>query len=497
MLRWTISWTIIALILSLFPLQDAHTASPSTSSKRTLKRDLKRILSRFSACSSLSLVVKSKRGMLFDFNGDRTLIPASSLKIVTAIAALSALGKERRFPSKLYGHRISAEGVLNGPLFILGGGDPSLGVSSIKGNLGAKELLGSWCNALKARGVKEIRGDIVGLTGLFVDQSIPRYAIWEDLGNYYGGISSALSFRNNQYEVILSSPNEPGAAVRLLYTKPEYTGIDTWINELSSGAPGSGDNAYIFGTPMSSKRRLIGTIPPGRRAFTIKGSLPFPGYTCAREFKEVLLKRGIPVRGRARRAVSTEPKGFSGSTLLHMHQSPPLAILLRHMLKKSDNLFAEQILKLLGHHILGEGSREAGIRAMKLELKKLKLPLKGMHIKDGSGLSRYNGVSTKFLLRCLAAAREEDFFQALYESLPVSGVDGSLSRRYADSVLKTRIRAKTGYMERVFALAGYLQTEQGKQLTFAFIVNNADAPFAIVQRRFSNIARVLVSTKLD
>ena len=458
----------------------------------TTRRKIKAILGQFSAHCSVSLVVLSVRDgkPLFSHKGQKTMVPASTLKVITAIGALDGLGPKSRLETKLLATGPIREGRLRGDLVIVGGGDPSLAMADVGNSLPAKNLLWRWLSAVRKAGIKEIKGDVVGEATLFDDQPISRYAIWEDIGNYYGGVTSSLSFNGNLYHLYLSSLPKAGTVVKVMGTMPVHTAITTFDNRLRAGPKGSGDNAYIFGSPMSHVRYLVGTIPPSRQSFKIKGSLPNPAFTCAASLHEKLKKSGIKIHGRP--CSTNVSKRGRRNTQLDSYRSPSIAAIVKHMNKTSDNVFAEQLLKLLGHKYKGKGSRSRGLHVLQERLDVLGLKRAGVHLKDGSGLSRYNGITANFLTNSLIAAARRPYYKDLLASLPISGVDGSLKRRYGSPELKGRIMAKTGYMERVFALTGFIKPKSSGMLAFTFVVNDETAPFHVTQQRFKEIAFLLV-----
>ena len=418
------------------------------------------------------------------------MVPASTLKVITAIGALDGLAPKSSLETKLLATGPIRKGRLLGNLVIVGGGDPSLAMADVGSSLPLKNLLWRWLSAVRKAGIKEIMGDVVGEATLFDDQPISRYAIWEDIGNYYGGVTSSLSFNGNLFHLYLSSLPKPGTVVKVLGTVPVHTAITTFDNRLRAGPLGSGDNAYIFGSPMSHVRYLVGTIPPGKESFKIKGSLPNPAFTCAATLHQKLKKSGLKVLGRP--CSTNVSKRGRKNCQLDSYRSPTIAALVKHMNKTSNNVFAEQLLKLLGHKYKGKGSRTRGLHVLAERLDELGLKRVGIHLKDGSGLSRYNGITANFLTKSLIAAAKKPYYKDLLASMPISGVDGSLKNRYNSPKLKGRVMAKTGYMERVFALTGFIKPKSSGMLAFTFIVNDETAPFRLTQQRFRDIALLLV-----
>jgi len=437
------------------------------------------------AIASIDIRELESGKQICSFNNSITLVPASVQKCITTICALKTLGPEKCFTTKIYSSAKVSKGIVKGNLIIRGAGDPSLGCNYFSKEHSIDNIISKWVSDTKKANIKEIYGNIIGDGTLFNDQSLSKYAIWEDVGNYYGAITSGLTFTGNMYYLELSSSKIPGGHVRILGTTPPLTSITSWDNRLKAGAKGSGDNAYIFGTPWSPIRLLTGTIPPGRKSFKIKGSLPNPAYTCAAILRNELLKQGIKVRGNAigkKRGLSTKC-----TVLLSSHTSPPLKKLVHRANKKSDNVFAEQLFLLTAKKELNSTKWKDGVKSIESILKNEQISFNGVHLKDGSGLSRYNGLTTKFLGDCLVFAAKQRWGKHFINSLPISGTDGSLKNHFNTKLLKGRINAKTGTMERVQSLAGYIKCKSGKIKTISFIVNNHNLSYTAIMKVIQKI----------
>jgi D-alanyl-D-alanine carboxypeptidase/D-alanyl-D-alanine-endopeptidase (penicillin-binding protein 4) len=168
------------------------------------------------------------------------------------------------------------------------------------------------------------------------------------------------------------------------------------------------------------------------------------------------------------------------------HKSPPLRQLLPAMMKLSQNQYAEMLLRSIGAmaamETKGLPTPAIGAEGAKLGASKARQILQQWNvgddsivIADGSGLSRYNYVTSEALVRILQAMRNDPQHAPFVESLPVAGRDGTLARRLAGTPAEGRVRAKTGTVDNVRAIAGYVDTADGETLVFSMIANNFTA----------------------
>ncbi|RMG74178.1 MAG: D-alanyl-D-alanine carboxypeptidase/D-alanyl-D-alanine-endopeptidase, partial [Bacteroidetes bacterium] len=284
---------------------------------------------------------------VFSFDPHRTLATASTMKIVSTSTALAVLGSAYRFPTVLGYTGSLNDGILQGDLYIRGSGDPSLGSDRFDPAYGPDQLLESWSARIQAAGIREIRGRIVGDDGYFSSQITPGEWPWEDMGNYYGAGASSLNYRENLYRLDLEPGPRAGAGTQVLRTDPALPEI-TFVNELVTGAPGSGDQAYIYGAPYTGLRYLRGSIPAGPRVFSIKGSIPDPAYLLALELQEELTACGVKITANATTSRRLRQAGAPVSDRLqtvHTHLSPPLSELVRETNMESLNLYAEALAR--------------------------------------------------------------------------------------------------------------------------------------------------------
>jgi serine-type D-Ala-D-Ala carboxypeptidase/endopeptidase (penicillin-binding protein 4) len=381
--------------------------------------------------------------VLFDKNSNLSLIPASCMKIVTTVAALNLLGINNRFETNLeYDGFINKYGILEGNLYFRGGGDPCLGSDRINGNLSWKKQIETWADAIQKLGIKKIVGRIIADVSIWKKElAVPSWS-WEDLGNYYGANASALSFHENFYLLFFKPGEKEGEKTDILYTEPPMENI-IFKNEVTTGSKESGDNAFIFGSELSLKKVINGTIPLGVNEFVIKGSIPDPANCCIDLFIKELQRRGI--------IIELQDRSSSKKNVFYTTYSPTIKEIIYWTNQKSINLYAEHLLKKMGEVVYKDGSTSAGIKAVKGFWKSQGIDLDGFNMVDGSGLSRKNLITTKQLVKMLLNAKKSKYFPIFLDSLPQR--NGS-------------VKAKSGSMSLIKGYVGYKDN-----IAFAILVN--------------------------
>ncbi len=408
--------------------------------------------------------------ILVSINPEKSLAPASNLKLFTSAAALALLGPEHRFETKLGISGRVENGTLHGNVVIVGGGDPTLGSTRVPGTPDLNGVLQRWLRAVSEAGIRRIAGNLLADISLFDAMEVPDGWLWMDIGNYYGAGASALCINENQYRLVFRPGAAPGQPTTVLATEPPVPGIH-FLNFMLTGPAGSGDNGYIYGGPGNYRRLLHGTIPAGVAQFAIKGSLPAPARFALQALRDSLAASGITVQGKL--SVSYQPVNID-RVLLSL-SSPPLRDIVYWLNKKSINLYAEVLLKQLGKARFGEGSYEKGIEAIKDYLQSFRISLRGLYLFDGSGLSPLNAITTLQMAQLLRGVAQEPYFEDFYRSLPIAGVkDDSehLSRLCRGTKASGNLRAKTGLIERVRAHSGYVRTASGRLVCFSMIAND-------------------------
>lgn len=429
---------------------------------------------------------------LIDLNPDETLLPASTMKTVTSAAALGILGENYRFSTYLEHDGEIVDGVLKGNLFIRGGGDPTLGSERFNEKTNVESLLKNAVGMVKAKGITKIEGNIIGDASLFEDAMVPVNWVWNDIGNYYGAGASGLTFHENMYYLYFEPNDTVGNIAKLLRTEPEVKDID-FVNEMKTGKKGSGDQGYIYGAPYTSLRYLRGSIPQGKSEFYIKGSLPDPALYAAQCLEKAISEANISVTGQpaTMRSLHLDGAAPDGKRIvLSTYKSPILKDIVYWLNKKSVNLYAEHLLKAIGQKKLDDGSTEGGAKAVAAWWKAKGVDVNGLHMSDGSGLSRYNGITGRQLCSMLQKNTSQPWFDSFYESLPIAGVasdPGTLRRMCKNTAAAGNVRAKSGYISRVRSYAGYVDTKSGKRLCFAMVANNFTCKASQMRNMFDKL----------
>ncbi|MBK8343543.1 MAG: D-alanyl-D-alanine carboxypeptidase/D-alanyl-D-alanine-endopeptidase [Bacteroidetes bacterium] len=401
---------------------------------------------------------------------EKSLMPASSQKVITTIAGINLLGADYRYKTYLeYDGVIGKDSVLTGNLYLRGTGDPTLGSARLDSALRFDSLMTIWAGIIKSKGINKITGKIISDASYFEDYATPGSWNWDDIGQYYGAGPYGLNVFENTYTVYFSST---ASKCRIDSIYPVIDGMTVW-NDVTVG--GGGDEAYIYGAPDNYYRYVTGTIPANRKAFTVDGSMPDPPLFLALELKKALLKNNIKVEqpvttvyamGRENIAVNKERK------ILYTHYSPALSDIIYHTNQKSINLYAEAILKTIGRTQLNDGSRESGTKAVNTFYANKGINLDGMNVEDGSGLSRMNVFTTNQMCSILMMEMKQATFADFKTSLPIAGKTGTLKTIGDGTAAAGKVFAKSGSMYKVRSYSGYVQTKSGELLSFCIVVNN-------------------------
>ncbi len=417
-------------------------------------------------------------------NARKSLTPASSLKLLTTAGALLTLGPDHTFRTILRYRGTIRDKVLHGDLIIKGMGDPALLSRYFPDHY--KALWQKWAAQVQKAGIDSVTGDIIGDGSYFASTPLtPRHWIWEDIGNYYGAAPNGLCVLDNAFEVTLSSPGTPGKPTTLLHTTPSVPGLTLENHVKASRDPR--DQAYVFGAPGTDHYYINGTIPAGREAFTIRGAIPNPPLLAAHEFRKVLMKNGISVKGQA---LSPLPEGNAPSekekTIATQH-SPSVSEIVHMTNWKSMNLFAEHLLLHAARKNGTVSSSEEAAQAMKRAWKERGMKTNGLFLSDGSGLSRADGITPAQMMHVLRTMDTSQHREIFLSSLPVAGKNGSLSYMMQGTLAEGVLRAKSGYMERVRSYAGYTENVQGERVAFVLMANNYSCSATEMRKKWETV----------
>jgi len=410
------------------------------------------------------VVADAKTGEhLFELNPGQLMIPASTLKLVTTATAIEILGVAYRFETKIgITGKVDENGVLNGNLVIVSGGDPTLGSVWFNSDEGRNRFLDEWVAQIKLSGIQEINGNLVLDGSRYQTEEVPPTWVWGDIANYYGANASAFTVYDNLFTIIFRS-GKAGEKTEIIQMKPDLQQLE--IDNRVHASEINSDQAYVFGSPMDNKRIIRGTIPKEKEAFSIKASIPNPGLLLSNEIMNRLKTAGIIVQG------SVVFDTISHVKTIGVFNSPTLAEIVKTVNHESVNLFAEHLLLQLSAEKTGFGSREKSIEIVQQFWQEKGLNAGSLFIEDGSGLSHFNAISPAFLTSVLVDMKNGKNGASFVETLPNAG-EGTLSSFSTLKFPGNTLSAKSGSMTRVRSYAGFLKTSSGREVAFAIMFNH-------------------------
>lgn len=425
-----------------------------------LAKKIDRIIneSEFSNARWGIFVVSLKDGRVLAARDARRLFnPASIQKILTAVVALDRLGADFRWQTSVFANQEIKNGVLEGDLYLYGRGAPDFD----------DRALGELVRQLRQRGLREIRGDVVGDESYFKGDNLGDGWTWNAAQWYYGAASSALSLNQNQARVTLRN-GKPRSETKFVELSGEVSPIED-IEAVGVKRELGTNKVYVWGQGESLNVRI---------------AVSQPALLSAKIFREMLEKNGISVTGTARSADWKSPRrldtGRAGE--LAAVQSRPLSEIIRRMNRDSVNLYAELILRTLGKRFGSEapdenpkmqklrGDDAAGAAVVKKWLTENDVATEEIRVHDGSGLSRLDFVTPEAVGRALIYAAQSEFADTFKASLPVAGRSGTLKGRLGG--VAGKVLAKTGSITYVNTLAGYAEASADETLAFVIICNN-------------------------
>lgn len=428
-------------------------------------------------------------------NPNLSLPPASTTKLFSTATALEVLGSNYKPQTRLYAEgKIENDSILNGNLWVRGGGDPTLGSTYFLKNGSDKTFLKEWVDTLKKMGVKSINGDIIGDASEFGYNGIPDGWNWSDMGNYYGAGPSGLNIYDNILKFYFRTNSILGSKAQLLYMYPQVQ--DLKFHNYIEGSSVNGDNSYIYGAPYSLDRFGTGALPINSNNFLVKGSIPDPEFQFANEVYNYFKLNGISINGtfNSVRKMQTSPielRYGNNYKLLYTHQGESIFNIAKYTNMQSINLFAEALLCLSAYKVNENGTYTNALTQMEKYWKN-KIDFTGLYIKDGSGLSRSNAISAKHFCSLLKEMYKSPNYKDFYNTLPIAGISGTLSSVCKNQPGQGKIHAKSGTINRIKSYAGYIETKSGKTVAFAFIVNNYNCSANTVVNLMENVFNAIV-----
>ena len=425
--------------------------------------------------------------VLAEYNAGTRMVPASNMKLVTTGAALHALGADHRIETRLGYTGTIEDGTLHGDLYIIGGGDPTLGVKDSIA-LAPEAIFWKWKTLLKEAGIQRIDGRIIGDGRAFEGNLENSSWTYDDTGTYYGTGGNALSFYANAIDFRVAAATE-GEPVQVRQVYPETPWMH-FTNYGFTGPAGTGNSLYLFTTDLAPYSELRGSFATDRKPKVEHFANKFGALTCAYYFWKNLRDTGWPVSGGYAdidrngyiRGKDFVPGDRAGTPeVIGSFFSPSLKAIVRETNCRSDNFYAETLLRLMGETATSIAVYDSCYVAEKEVIEDLGLEMDGLRIEDGSGLSRRNSVTPAFLVSFLEAMQKSPAFPAYLASLPQAG-EGTLRGILTKHPAAARIRMKSGSMDGVLCYSGYILSEDGTpSVTFSILTNNTTAKVADVR----------------
>jgi D-alanyl-D-alanine carboxypeptidase/D-alanyl-D-alanine-endopeptidase (penicillin-binding protein 4) len=427
-----------------------------------------------------ALVVARKDGrVLYERLADRALIPASNLKILTAIAALNAFGPTHRFVTEVYADAPpDAEGGVD-VLAIRGGGDPAL----------TSEQYWRLAADLRLRGLRRVR------KGLLLDASAFDGERWhpswgETSARAYHGPVAALSANYSAFSATVEPGSKPGDPVRVLLDPPvAYLRL---ANRATTGNRKAATSLVVDRRLAGQVEEVVvsGVVRAAGESKSYHRSVLNPVRYAGSVLRAQLEANGVAVEGEGRLGVAPD----SMLSLLEF-EGKSLADVVQLFLKYSNNAMGEMLVKALGARDAGVGSWSTGVAAVREELERLGIDVAGLSIVDGSGLSYQNRVTPRTLVSALRVAKLSfGFGPEFVAALPIAAADGTLEKRAGGAA--DRVRAKTGLLTRITSLSGYAVSADGQPLVFSVLVNGFSSSDEAAMEALDRFASELTKSRI-
>ncbi len=429
-------------------------------------------------------VVRIKDGkVLYTRNAEQLFLPASNMKLFTTAAALEKLGPGFRFRTTVESDGTPDAAGRVGDLFLVGRGDPTLGHRVIPGQPQptnpepVEAIFQELAGQVAARGVREVGGNLVADDSHFLYEPYSHGWEEEDLVFGYAAPVTALAFNDNALLIRFAPGAKAGEPARVtLEPFPDYYQLN---NRLETAPAGTHPQIFVERAPGSNQLDVWGEIAVDAEAQEDSVSLANPPLLAGELFRRALEARGIVVRGRVEvrhqtriEAATVSDTPVPARVVLAEHLSEPLAHDIEIINKYSHNLHTEMLLRTLGREVKNYGSLTVGLQALEEFAAATGIEPNEAVFTDGSGLSRHTLVAPHALIKLLRYMAASPRFEAFLASLPVAGKDGTLAERLQGTRARGRIRAKTGTMENVNALSGYMELPAGERLAFSIIGNS-------------------------
>lgn len=449
---------------------------------RELRTDLDNLLSApewRSALLGVCVASTDNAEHLYRHNDEMFFTPASTNKLFTTAVALATLGPEYRFRTTLYlDGRIQENGEFAGNIIVRGSGDPTWSTTFGRDPL---VLFDQWVGVLDSLGIRSVKGNIIGDDDVFDDVDYATGWAWDDLVWSYGAQVNGLGVADNSVRALIIPPLKPGGESQIrLVPETDYVRVmnglrvvdSTGVTEVKALRDGPTNIVDIVGTIVAR---------PRRDTINLHLAVENPTLYFASLFRDALVRHGIRFRGALIDVDDwNDPLPYDSSMRVAETVSPPLSDIVAVINHVSHNLGADILCKTIGREVSGDGSFEKGADVIRTFVQRNGIGGQDLAIVDGSGLSRLDLCTPQHLVNLLNVASHTPWAAAYKASLAAPGEPGTLQRRMVGTRAERSVRAKTGGMNNVSTLAGYVTTRDGETLSFAMMADNTVLPTAMV-----------------
>jgi D-alanyl-D-alanine carboxypeptidase/D-alanyl-D-alanine-endopeptidase (penicillin-binding protein 4) len=415
--------------------------------------------------------------IIFQQNAEKYFMPASNMKNFTVSTALEKLTPDFRFVTSVFASTApDGNGTVKG-IRVFGRGDISI---SDTFNDGDKfRGLDKLADAIVAAGVKRIEGDIIGDETYFTGSPVSGSWEWDDLQFYYGAEVSALPLNDNAQSLSVI-PGPVGYPCSVKFTP--FNPIVRITNLCTTTAAGTPRTLRIDKKIDRNIVEITGALPAGNAGFSGFVSVSRPAELFVALLKQRLEAKGITVTGQTRAVNVKTLVPPDMNTEIAKLESPPLSVIAARTMKPSQNMYTETLLWTLGENWRAKlpatstrDSAELGLEAVKAFMKEIGVADDGFIQHDGSGLSRHDLITPEAVVQLYTyMGKQSRYAQAWRDSLTIGGVDGTLRSRFTGTKAAGNVRGKTGTIDQVSALSGYVTTASGEQLVFSMVVNGVN-----------------------
>ena len=422
-----------------------------------------------SAIFGISVKSIDRGETIFAYNENKNFIPASNTKLFTTAIALEKLGPDYRFPTRLcYTGEIDSLGTLNGDIILKGFGDPTIGSSLVQLNPDTAFMY--FLSKIRDKGITSINGRIIGDDRYYTDHKLGYAWAWDDQSYDFSAQISALSSFDNIVKILISPCLQSASGTEIsIFPKTNYVTIKNHIIRSDTCLETDIDLERI---EQSNIIECSGCLPFSDEKYDDTVTIDNPALYTATLFQSFLNTNNVTTNKNCIDIDSLENYKYENENILGEWYSPTLAEIIFIINKKSNNLYAELLLRNLAAIIHGQGNAKAGIEIIRQECEKMGIDKNQLVLVDGSGLSRKNFVSPKAITTLLSFMQKSVYADIFMKSLPIAGTDGTLESRFKNTNSANKTIAKTGSMGHVKALSGYTRTRDNELFTFSILTNN-------------------------